>query len=203
MAADGCIPTKFVNMSENSFYFEDAETDWDEDTYQLSNKHCKHLIRSKDNKCLLLNDDSKFQAENLTKSQQTHPECQFNIRRYNNSNMDQSNKRAVMLYAVIDGKKMVACCSEKHEIDPEAMELPDKIEETAHKALFYLIPLTGQTNKFMFESSLYPSKFLGFEPIESNPSLNKLVLRHKVDQVDESCEVSLSDCNASQHTICL
>lgn len=71
-------------------------------------------------------------------------------------------------------------------------ELPPQIEETAHKALFYMTKLSA-SNKYMFESSAYPSKFLGFEPVDHNPSVNKLVLRDRVhDEVDEFSEVSLS-----------
>lgn len=42
----------------------------------------------------------------------------------------------------------------------------------------------------MFESSLYPTEFLGFEPIKGDLSVDKLVLRRKGnDEVDEFCEL--------------
>lgn len=47
----------------------------------------------------------------------------------------------------------------------------------------------------MFESSLYQSKFLGFERNKDDPSVDKLILRHKgKDEVDESCEIMFSEC---------
>lgn len=73
-------------------------------------------------------------------------------------------------------------------------ELPYKIEDKAHKALFYLTKLTH--DKFMFESSVFPSTFLGFEPVKDNPSLKKPVLHEKgFDGVGEDSEVILSKCH--------
>ncbi|XP_044059670.1 uncharacterized protein LOC122879529 isoform X7 [Siniperca chuatsi] len=140
-------------------------------------------------------------CENAFYFEAAKTDCKFNIQIYKESSQVGRKGRAVMLYANRDGKKIVACCNEKHEIYPEAMDLPQYIGETAHKAVFYLMHLANQTNKFMFESSLYPAKFLGFEPIGDNPSLAKLVLRHKGDEVDESCEVSFSDCHAFKNAI--
>ncbi|XP_044059663.1 uncharacterized protein LOC122879529 isoform X2 [Siniperca chuatsi] len=201
MATDGCSPAIFFCTCENAFYFEAAKTDVVEDNFKISDQHCKHLIRSEDNKFLLLNAEGQFQVQNLTTQQQCQADCKFNIQIYKESSQVGRKGRAVMLYANRDGKKIVACCNEKHEIYPEAMDLPQYIGETAHKAVFYLMHLANQTNKFMFESSLYPAKFLGFEPIGDNPSLAKLVLRHKGDEVDESCEVSFSDCHAFKNAI--
>lgn len=66
-------------------------------------------------------------------------------------------------------------------------DLPNKINETAHKALFYLTGISGSTAMYTFESSLYTGKFLGFKPVEDNPSLDKLVLlESKPDEVDEA-----------------
>lgn len=50
---------------------------------------------------------------------------------------------------------------------------------------------------FMFESSEHKSEFLGFEPSD-DPSLKKLVLHRKVDEVDESCRMCLvvADCDS-------
>ncbi|XP_070761853.1 uncharacterized protein [Enoplosus armatus] len=195
MATNGCTPATFSCICENAFYFEDME----EDAFGISDQHCKHLIRSKDNKFLLVNAKGQFQGQNLTSQQQCQPDCKFNIQIYKESSLVGRKGRAVMLYAIKDGKKMVACCNANNEMYPEAMDLPKQIEETAHKALFYLIKLANETNKYMFESSLYPQRFLGFEPNADNPSLNKLVLRHKgKDEVDDRCEMTFSDCTNFQ-----
>ncbi|XP_040901795.1 interleukin-18-like isoform X2 [Toxotes jaculatrix] len=117
-------------------------------------------------------------------------DCRFNINIYKDS-CQETQHRAVILSIVKDDKRMVACCSGNNEISAVEMELPHTIPETSHKALFYLKKLPAH-NKFMFESSVYPSKFLGFEPDEDNPTLNKLVLRHKTsDEVDETAELTL------------
>uniref|UniRef100_A0A3Q3J7M8 Uncharacterized protein n=1 Tax=Monopterus albus TaxID=43700 RepID=A0A3Q3J7M8_MONAL len=117
-------------------------------------------------------------------------DCKFNIQIYKeDSRISKAvgKGRPVMLYADKDGKKMVACCSDRQEIYPEAMDLPNKINETAHKALFYLTGISGSTAMYTFESSLYTGKFLGFKPVEDNPSLDKLVLlESKPDEVDEA-----------------
>lgn len=47
-------------------------------------------------------------------------EYKFNIQFYKDS-IEGKVGRAVMLYANKDGKKMVVCCNEKHEIHPVEM----------------------------------------------------------------------------------
>lgn len=70
-------------------------------------------------------------------------------------------------------------------------DLPDRIGENAHKAVFYRTE--SSTSRYKFESSLYRSEFLGFEPDEDDHTLSKLVLRYiGKDEVDESSDVFLS-----------
>uniref|UniRef100_H2M2N2 Interleukin-18 n=1 Tax=Oryzias latipes TaxID=8090 RepID=H2M2N2_ORYLA len=70
-------------------------------------------------------------------------------------------------------------------------DLPNNICETKHKALFYRTKVS--TNLYMFESSVYTSRFLAFEPLDNNPCIHKLVLRNKSeDEVDEPCQVIVS-----------
>uniref|UniRef100_A0A3Q3KUJ1 Interleukin-18 n=1 Tax=Mastacembelus armatus TaxID=205130 RepID=A0A3Q3KUJ1_9TELE len=196
MATIEFSPVRFYGACSDAFYFDSKmdQADLDSDTFRISIQCFKYLIRNRDNKFLLLHNKRQFQVQDLTTQQQCHADCKFNIQIYQNSALENRKGRAVMLYANKDGQKMVACCSEKHEIYPLAMDLPDTIDETAHKSLFYLIKLSA-SDQYMFESSMYPSKFLGFEPVEGNPSLNRLVLQEcRYDEVDEHCQVILSPC---------
>lgn len=189
MAANDCSNLKYFSATETAFYFEVAGKDLEEDAFDESVLPiCQHLIRSYNNKFLILNDEEQFEAQNLTTAQQRQPDYKFNIKIYNDSTKGKG--KAVMLYVNKDGKKMVACCNDKHEICPESMDLPERIKGNAHKAVFYLTKLP--TSKYLLESSLYPTKFLGFEPDGDNHSLSKLVLhqREKKEVVD-SCEVVL------------
>lgn len=190
--ATGCASVTFIGTCSNGFYFatEDKDdTDVDEDAFRDSKKCQKCLIRSKDNKFLLL-DEGKFQAQNLAT---TDSGCMFNIQMYKSNDLWGDKRKPVMLYANKDGKKMVACCNEKDEIYPMEMPLPTDIVESSHKAVFYLIDLPA-SKTFLFESSVYQHKFLGFEPDEHKPSLSKLVLLQKnSDEVVDSCEITVMD----------
>lgn len=65
------------------------------------------------------------------------------------------------------------------------------IAEKAYKALFYLKKISK--DRYLLESSLYPSMFLAFEPDPNNQTLNKVVLRHKDrEEVDETCHVIMA-----------
>ncbi|TNN28708.1 hypothetical protein EYF80_061146 [Liparis tanakae] len=98
-----------------------------------------------------------------------------------------------MLYVKNEGRNMVACCGSAHAVVPEEMQLPSRIEEAQHRALFYMSALT-LSHAYEFESSAFPSRFLGFEPDGADPSLCRLVLLGKArDEVDESCQVLLCD----------
>uniref|UniRef100_A0A8C3A3Y8 Interleukin 18 n=1 Tax=Cyclopterus lumpus TaxID=8103 RepID=A0A8C3A3Y8_CYCLU len=149
-------------------------------------------VQSKDNKFLLLNSEHQFQVQNLTSQQLNQPECKFKIQIYFDFERGGEEKRnAAMLYVKSEGKNVVACCSQEHAVHAEDMVLPIHIEETHHKALFYMTELTP-SHTYEFESSAYPSRFLGFEPDGCDPSLVKLVLHEKAkDEVDESCHVIL------------
>lgn len=70
-------------------------------------------------------------------------------------------------------------------------DIPRRIEGDAHQAVFYRKEISMSC--YMFESSWYPSEFLGFEPDEDNHTLCKLVLRRRGDdEVDDTIEVILS-----------
>uniref|UniRef100_A0A3Q3DGJ8 Interleukin-18 n=1 Tax=Hippocampus comes TaxID=109280 RepID=A0A3Q3DGJ8_HIPCM len=119
------------------------------------------------------------------------PDCKFNFQFYDDSGHKVRKGSAVILYAIKNDRKMVVCCSDRRKIYPKAMDIPEKIEAAKHEALFYMSPLPEGTKKYMFESSLYPYEFLGFEPAKHNSQLT-LVLHRKVDEVDERCQISLS-----------
>lgn len=194
MADTDFSPVKFISTTETAFYFEVAGKDLEEDAFDAAAQPIhQFLIRSNDNKFLILNAEEQFQAQNLTTAQQCQPDCKFNIKVYNNS-LGINARRAVMLYVNKDGKKMVACCNEKHDIYPEEMQdLPKRIEESAHKAVFYR---RGTLSKYLLESSVYPTEFLGFEPDEDDHTLSKLVLRHIGEkEKNESCELIFSQCS--------
>ncbi|XP_067363320.1 interleukin-18-like [Channa argus] len=189
MAALGCSSVLFFDTCSNGFYFEMEPADVYEDAFNISTQCPKCLIKSKDNKFLLLKED-QFQAQNLTT---TESGCSFHIQIYKNNELGGDKGRPVILYANKDGKKMVVCCNEKEEICPVAMDLPNNIVETSHKAVFYLTDLKA-SNMFLFESSVYQYKFLGFEPDEHRPFLSKLVLQEKnYDEVVDSCEITISN----------
>lgn len=73
----------------------------------------------------------------------------------------------------------------------QPQDIPEKIKAANHEAVFYMIPLTEGTKKYMLESSLHQYEYLGFEPAKHNSELT-LVLHHKVDEVDERCQITLS-----------
>ncbi|CAB1458506.1 unnamed protein product [Pleuronectes platessa] len=189
MAANDCSPITFYGTCNDAFYFDVL----DGDGFTDSGESHTYNLRCKDNKILLLNATDQFQLEHLRTQEHCRPECKFNIRTYDDSSEEVGPGVPVMLYANKNGKKLVACCKENNEICTEAMVLPIEIMDNAHKALFYLTQLTA--NKFMFESTVYRSKFLGFTCVDGNPSLKKLVLRSKgPDGVDESSEATLNEC---------
>ncbi|XP_024910849.1 uncharacterized protein LOC112486949 isoform X2 [Cynoglossus semilaevis] len=178
-------------ICNDTFYFED---NIDGDSFTDSARCLTYKLQCKDNKYLFLNSDGEFRLQHMTIQEQCQLDCRFNIHLYSDSSRDQKQGIAVILYMKKDGRKLVVCCRRNNEIYSEAMELPYKIEDKAHKALFYLTKLTH--DKFMFESSVFPSTFLGFEPVKDNPSLKKPVLHEKgFDGVGEDSEVILSKCH--------
>ncbi|XP_077422479.1 interleukin-18-like [Vanacampus margaritifer] len=198
MSTNGPSPVEFVGVCDGRFHFQALfdvdETDGHvkEDCFRRSCNCLSTSIRNKDNKYLLLGDDSQFKVLNLTKQQQGSPDCKFNFQFYDESGHKVRRGFAVMLYANKNGTKMVVCCNEKREIYPKAMDIPDNIEPSKHEALFYMIPVPGGAKKCMLESSLHPHEVLGFEPEENNPSQLILVLHHAFDEVDECCQITLS-----------
>lgn len=189
MAAGDEAEVNFFYANETACYFRDHDKDVDEDGFRFK---CVSLkwIRSKNNKFLILNDCSEFQAQNLTTTEQEHhPEHKFNVQVYMNS--DKLGPKGVILYVFQDGKKLTVCCNDKLEVHPVEMDVPRNIAEKAHKALFYRTEVS--TSCYLLESSLFPSKFLAFEPDVCDHTLSKLTLRHKErDEVDDSCYISMS-----------
>ncbi|KAM6932299.1 interleukin-18-like [Lycodopsis pacificus] len=190
-------PVTCVGTCGDAFYFQEvaAETDVDEDSFGIATRCLCCWVKSKDNKVLRLNDEQQFQVQNLTSKQLNEPGCKFEVQTYRESETAGRAGRPTMLYCNKDnGKNVVACCGDNGNIYSENMDaLPEDIEETRHRALFYMTKLTA-TNTYQFESSWFKSEFLGFAPDGDNPSLNKLVLlKQAEDQVDESCQVVL--CN--------
>lgn len=71
-------------------------------------------------------------------------------------------------------------------------EIPIDIKEDKHKAMFYWVTKPF-TSKYLFESSLFPSEYLAFEPDSNVQGRSRLILRHiPNDEVDESAVISLS-----------
>ncbi|KAM8903767.1 uncharacterized protein AB9W97_007749 isoform 1-T5 [Spinachia spinachia] len=205
-----CTPVKGFGTCCDAFYFEvgTAETaqspssplrvpsttevspkcsaDVDEDRFNMSPMCLSHWFCSQDNKYLLLNTEGQFQVQNTTE----FPHEKFQIQVYRDLDRTGGRSgRAVMLYMKNEGKKMVVCCDHKRAIYPRGMEtLPADITSTKDAALFYMRGLSA-SNTFEFESSLYPSEFLGFEPSD-NPSVHQLVL-HKKKNEDENSLILL------------
>lgn len=71
-------------------------------------------------------------------------------------------------------------------------EIPKDIEGDEHKAIFYRRQISSA--KYMFESSLYRSYYLGFDDT-GDDDYKTLILRHKgEDEVDERCNIELEEC---------
>ncbi|XP_061537875.1 uncharacterized protein LOC133405163 isoform X3 [Phycodurus eques] len=166
MSTNGTSPLWFLDVCDGRFYFQ-VDVDG-------------------------VGDNSQFEVQHLTIQKKSLPASQFNVQFYNESGLKVRKGLAVMLYANKNGSKMVVCCSDKREIYPQAMDLPENIETAHHKALFYMTQLHETQNTFMLESSLHPCEFLGFKPEKNNSSQLTLVLHRKVDEVDERCMVKLS-----------
>lgn len=188
MATNGCSPIQFFSTTETAFYFAE-ESDVDSDAFERSLLSSQRFIRSIDNKFLILNAEGEMKATNLTEAQ-LQPDHKFNIQVYKDSTLGGNKGRAVMMYVKKGDKTMVVCCNEKHEICPEQMDLPCRIDQSRHKAVFYRREVSS--SKYSFESSLYPSEFMAFECDEQNSTLYKLVLRPCKDQVDDWAQVILS-----------
>ncbi|XP_068561830.1 uncharacterized protein [Cebidichthys violaceus] len=194
-ACSSYSPVTCVGTCENAFYFHDApETAVDGDSFRKSDLCLCYWVRSKDNKFLLLNSEQQFQVQNVT---ELDPDCMFKLQVYKESDKKGRKGRPTMLYVKNNGSSedknmVVACCGVTRNIYPEEMgALPKDIGETHHKALFYMTELTP-SKTFQFESSVFPSEFLGFACDEENPSLNKLVLQKKGEgEVVDSCQVTL------------
>ncbi|XP_078103000.1 uncharacterized protein LOC144515769 [Sander vitreus] len=187
MATNGCARVTFFQTFRNAFYFQVATaTDVDEDSFKCFQSPKDYLVRSMDNKFLLLNAEGHFQVQNLNSDQLSHPDCKVKIQTYIESSGENGRGKPAMLYVEMNNKNIVVCCSgtQNHDIYPEEMSvLPKHIENPTHKALFYMKQCTA-SKTFTFESSEHKSEFLGFEPTD-DPSVNKLVLHRKV----ESCSM--------------
>lgn len=171
MATCGCTDLTFVGIYKDSFYFDVDEHDVvDKDTFEHS-KTSQNLIRCPDSRFLILNEDEQFDLKDLTVSQQRSLDYKLYINIYRDLSWQNEKGRAVILYAVKDGKKFAAVCRDDKVIGAELMEPQRRIEDTKHRAIFYMV-LDQAPNKYRLRSSLYPDKALGFDETD----LNKLVL---------------------------
>lgn len=195
METNGFTPVEFICIVENAFYFQtrEPETVVKTDSYDMIPLICPCWIQSNDDKFLFLNHDGELEAQALSGQQRvSQSDCKFNIHFYTSSIRDGRAGRAVMLYNNQDSKKKVVCCSDKREVYPEEMDLPSKIGENSHRAIFIRRKFPSTSNKYEFESSLFPNFFLAFELDKERPYLKKLVLRQKArDEVDESCVMAI------------
>uniref|UniRef100_A0A3Q1H3V1 Interleukin-18 n=1 Tax=Anabas testudineus TaxID=64144 RepID=A0A3Q1H3V1_ANATE len=121
-----------------------------------------------------------------------HLYCKFTVQIYQDSALEQKKGRAVILYTKKEDDNILVCCNEKNEICPVKMELPKEINESQHKAVFYLTELSA-SQVCTFESSLCRGQFLGFEDDKDKHSLKKLVLHPRdCDQVDDASEIIMN-----------
>ncbi|XP_047450344.1 interleukin-18-like isoform X2 [Mugil cephalus] len=191
MATNNCSPVTFFDTCKDSFYFEETKTACVlVDAFKKSPRCLPYQFQSKDNKFMVLNRDRKFDLNNLTKEQLHQPESRFLIQTFQDSDLTPRRGRPVMVYTIENDKKMVACCYDENQVRAEPM-VPNNIDETVHKAIFYMTEVEGLGNAFMFESTLFKARFLGFEPVKG---LLKLVLHDKLDEVDEGCQFFLTKC---------
>ncbi|XP_008278771.1 interleukin-18-like [Stegastes partitus] len=184
------IPITFMDIDNHSFYFTAEDDGLEEDTFNKSVKFSVHEIQSMDQKILTLNkEENKFLFQCLTDKERCEHkfECKFTIHIYQSNSRESIVGRPVMLYANKGEEKMVACCHGNCEIQAEAMKLPNKVDATADKALFYMKELAS-TDTVVFESALYRNHFLGFQRDEKNPWQHKLVLIQQVDGTDSRNE---------------
>ncbi|XP_029374011.1 uncharacterized protein LOC115053439 isoform X2 [Echeneis naucrates] len=192
MADRDCSTLSFVSVLHDAFYFTVGDSDLEEDAYKVSQRCIIRRLHSNDDKILLLSDDGKFEALQLTKEEQEKNECKFNIQFCDKSFNDLKKGRPVIVFVKDDNRKKLACCKEKNEVYPKAMEIPEEIDSMDLNVLFYLTQLQG-TKKYMFESLAFKGKFLGFEPVSNSDHMSKLVLVSKAyDVPDDACEFSLT-----------
>lgn len=172
--ADNCGCLIFDRLVGDKFYFKDFEEDEvDTDTFEFS-RTMQNLIRCPDSRFLILNDANQFDLKWLNSQEQRSSDYKFNISLYKDLSTQSNYGRAVMLYAssLRDDKKYAAVCKNQNEVGAEEVKEPNQtINESKHKAVFYLIQ-DQQPDKFKFRSSLFPDRALGFDEYDSH----KLVL---------------------------
>ncbi|CAL1570876.1 unnamed protein product [Knipowitschia caucasica] len=170
-SSDGALLT-FLDLKDNHFYFDDlcGEDELDSDAFKWSMASPK-LVRSPDNKFLILNEENQFDLKDLNIQQQScsNYKCYINI--YKDLSQQSICGRAVMLYVLKDDRKYAAVCKNEKEISAEEIALQDRIEASQHKALFYMVQ-NQQPHRYQFRSSLYPNKVIGFDEADST----KLIL---------------------------
>ncbi|XP_043975439.1 interleukin-18-like isoform X2 [Gambusia affinis] len=190
---------KFSQTFNNCFYFEDissasCETELHSDAFRRCEPAMSRWIQSKDQKFLVLKTSGKFEFEDRTVHDRGQPDCTFEIQIYQDSLLN--NYQSVMLYVCADDKKMMISCKDNKEVCPEPMdpEVPKMIKAAGHKALFRWKRIS--TDKYKFESTMYPGYFLAFEREEDTPCLHKLILRHgSMDEVDECSIFCVNKCS--------
>ncbi|XP_061683198.1 uncharacterized protein LOC133504701 isoform X2 [Syngnathoides biaculeatus] len=185
----------FFDVCDGKFYFqvdlEELDGAVKEESFRKS-QCISYFIQNKERKYLLLGDDCQFELQHLTVQKKSLPASKFNVQFYNESGLKDRKGFAVMLYANKNGSKVVVCCSDTRDIYPQEMDLPENIETTNHKALFYMTKLPETRNTYMLESSLHPFEFLGFESEKNNSRQLTLALHRKIDEVDDRCMMTLS-----------
>ncbi|KAK5610920.1 hypothetical protein CRENBAI_024530 [Crenichthys baileyi] len=195
-------PLMFAETCNDTFYFLDTEyvsrsaspkTDLCPDAFRKGKQRPNsYWIQSMDQKFLVLRTSGNFEFEDRTTHDRGLSDCKFDIQIYQDST---EHTQPVMLYACINGQKMMVSCKNNKEVSPEPMNTSglDIINETRHKALFRWKNIS--TGKYKFESTMYTGYFLAFEPLEDKPCLHKLILRPEPkDEVDESMVISVSNC---------
>ncbi|XP_032446533.1 interleukin-18 isoform X2 [Xiphophorus hellerii] len=191
---------KFIETTDNSFYFEETsstscETELHSDAFRRCEPPISRWIQSKDQKFLVLKTSGKFEFEDRTVHDRGQPDCTFEIQIYQDSLLN--NYQSVMLYVCADDEKMMISCKDNKEVCPEPMdpEVPKMIKAAAHKALFRWNCIS--TGKYKFESTMYPGYFLGFEREEDMPCMHKLILRQgSMDEVDERSIFCVNKCSS-------
>ncbi|XP_076748195.1 uncharacterized protein LOC143422001 [Maylandia zebra] len=179
MASSSCINVEFLDTAEDSFYFEVASPDFEEDNFRKSGEYHWSIESKNGAGYLILNQEDTFVL-------QTCYEKKLCIWTYRSSTLNNKEKMPVMIYTLKNDQTMVVCC-EEHKIQAVPMTPPTDIPGTTHKALFYQTRLSG-TNRFKFVFSEDPNKALGV--VDENGRY-KLTLLTEGDDVDMRVEFEL------------
>ncbi|XP_075892016.1 uncharacterized protein LOC142895120 isoform X2 [Nelusetta ayraudi] len=179
---DDDIPVSFLCATDTAIYFEVTVTGLAEDSFTISNGLTMKIFKSRD----------MFLTVKDTQLQTSDEFDKFCIQPYRCSETNKSGKAVMLFVNQEDVKKKVVFCKDRREVSLDNLEIPKDIEGNEHKAIFYLTPISSV--KYMFESSLYRSHYLGFDD-NGGEDHETLILRHKAeDEVDERCNIELEEC---------